>query len=91
MPEPRARSQRDVQVRAALPRRLRDPDDQQGRRGPARIVNPLHEGVRRGVYLDFAEAIGRLGRKAIEDKYGNLFDMYARITGEDPYEVPMRI
>ncbi|MEV4121254.1 fumarate reductase/succinate dehydrogenase flavoprotein subunit [Micromonospora sp. NPDC049645] len=44
-----------------------------------------------GVYLDFADAIGRLGRKAIEGKYGNLFEMYERITGEDPYEVPMRI
>jgi len=47
--------------------------------------------VRRGVYLDFADAIARLGRDAIEEKYGNLFDMYARITGENPYEVPMRI
>ncbi|MEV7430580.1 fumarate reductase/succinate dehydrogenase flavoprotein subunit [Nocardioides sp. NPDC092400] len=47
--------------------------------------------VRRGVYLDFADAIGRMGRKAVETKYGNLFDMYARITGEDPYETPMRI
>ncbi|MGY0004425.1 fumarate reductase/succinate dehydrogenase flavoprotein subunit [Micromonospora sp. I033] len=44
-----------------------------------------------GVYLDFADAIKRLGRKAIEAKYGNLFEMYERITGEDPYEVPMRI
>ncbi|SCL48257.1 succinate dehydrogenase subunit A [Micromonospora citrea] len=44
-----------------------------------------------GVYLDFADAINRLGRKAIEAKYGNLFQMYERITGEDPYEVPMRI
>ncbi|MFF5173129.1 fumarate reductase/succinate dehydrogenase flavoprotein subunit [Micromonospora sp. NPDC000089] len=44
-----------------------------------------------GVYLDFADAIGRLGRPAIEAKYGNLFEMYERITGEDPYEVPMRI
>src|SRR5690349_8571472 len=44
-----------------------------------------------GVYLDFADAIERLGRPAIEAKYGNLFDMYARITGEDPYQVPMRI
>jgi succinate dehydrogenase / fumarate reductase, flavoprotein subunit len=44
-----------------------------------------------GVYLDFAHAIERMGRKAIEDKYGNLFDMYAQITGEDPYQVPMRI
>ncbi|GAA5148049.1 fumarate reductase/succinate dehydrogenase flavoprotein subunit [Nocardioides marinquilinus] len=56
-----------------------------------RGVGPEVEGVRRGVYLDFAEAIDRLGRPAIEAKYGNLFDMYARITGEDPYEVPMRI
>ena len=56
-----------------------------------RGVGPEIDGVRRGVYLDFEEAIGRLGRKAIEDKYGNLFDMYAQITGEDPYEVPMRI
>ncbi|MFV0459954.1 MAG: fumarate reductase/succinate dehydrogenase flavoprotein subunit [Actinomycetales bacterium] len=47
--------------------------------------------VRRGVYLDFADAISRLGRPAVEAKYGNLFDMYARITGENPYEVPMRI
>ncbi|HEX4394422.1 MAG TPA: fumarate reductase/succinate dehydrogenase flavoprotein subunit, partial [Mycobacterium sp.] len=44
-----------------------------------------------GVYLDFADAIERLGRPAIEARYGNLFDMYARITAEDPYEVPMRI
>ena len=40
-----------------------------------------------GVYLDFADAMQRLGRPAIEAKYGNLFDMYAQITGEDPYEV----
>ncbi|NUT20791.1 MAG: succinate dehydrogenase (quinone) flavoprotein subunit, partial [Hamadaea sp.] len=44
-----------------------------------------------GVYLDFADAIQRLGRAAVEAKYGNLFEMYQRITGEDPYEVPMRI
>ncbi|MEV0037102.1 fumarate reductase/succinate dehydrogenase flavoprotein subunit [Streptomyces sp. NPDC050804] len=44
-----------------------------------------------GVYLDFADAIARLGRKAVEEKYGNLFEMYERITAEDPYEVPMRI
>jgi len=56
-----------------------------------RGVGPEVEGVRRGVYLDFAEATERLGKKAIEEKYGNLFDMYARITGEDPYTVPMRI
>ena len=47
--------------------------------------------VRRGVYLDFSDAINRLGRDAVEKKYGNLFDMYAQITGENPYEVPMRI
>ncbi len=44
-----------------------------------------------GVYLDFAESIGRLGRKAIAERYGNLFEMYEKITGEDPYSVPMRI
>jgi succinate dehydrogenase / fumarate reductase, flavoprotein subunit len=44
-----------------------------------------------GVYLDFADAIQRLGRDVIEERYGNLFEMYQRITGEDPYEVPMRI
>jgi succinate dehydrogenase / fumarate reductase flavoprotein subunit len=47
--------------------------------------------MRNGVYLDFAEAIGRDGRATIEAKYGNLFQMYERITGEDPYGVPMRI
>ncbi|MCW2840788.1 MAG: fumarate reductase/succinate dehydrogenase flavoprotein subunit [Aeromicrobium sp.] len=44
-----------------------------------------------GVYLDFAEAIERLGLPAVKAKYGNLFDMYAQITGENPYETPMRI
>jgi len=44
-----------------------------------------------GVYLDFADSIRRLGRHAIEERYGNLFEMYERITGEDPYKVPMRI
>ncbi len=47
--------------------------------------------VRRGVYLDFAEVIKRIGKDAVAAKYGNLFDMYAQITAEDPYEVPMRI
>ncbi len=47
--------------------------------------------MRNGVYLDFADAIGRLGRDTIEARYGNLFEMYERITDEDPYEVPMRI
>jgi succinate dehydrogenase / fumarate reductase flavoprotein subunit len=44
-----------------------------------------------GVYLDFASAIQRLGRRVIEERYGNLFEMYERITGEDCYKVPMRI
>jgi succinate dehydrogenase / fumarate reductase, flavoprotein subunit len=44
-----------------------------------------------GVYLDFRDAIQRLGRSVIEERYGNLFDMYSNITGEDPYQVPMRI
>jgi succinate dehydrogenase flavoprotein subunit len=44
-----------------------------------------------GVYLDFADAIARLGRPAVEAGYGNLFEMYQQITGENPYEVPMRI
>ncbi len=45
----------------------------------------------RGVYLDFADAIQRLGRKMIEERYANLFEMYHDITAEDPYETPMRI
>ncbi|MCX6834571.1 MAG: fumarate reductase/succinate dehydrogenase flavoprotein subunit [candidate division Zixibacteria bacterium] len=44
-----------------------------------------------GVYLDFADAIKRLGKEVIKERYGNLFDMYQRITDEDPYAVPMRI
>jgi succinate dehydrogenase / fumarate reductase flavoprotein subunit len=52
-----------------------------------RGVGPL----KNGVYLDFADAIDRLGRHVIEERYGNLFQMYERITGEDPYVVPMRI
>ena len=50
-------------------------------------VGPLNNGV----FLDFADAINRLGRDTIADRYGNLFDMYERITGENPYERPMRI
>jgi succinate dehydrogenase / fumarate reductase flavoprotein subunit len=44
-----------------------------------------------GVYLDLADAIKRLGEDTIRERYGNLFDMYERITGENPYKVPMRI
>jgi len=50
-------------------------------------VGPLANGV----FLDFADAIGRLGADVVGERYGNLFDMYARITGENPYETPMRI
>ena len=52
-----------------------------------RGVGPL----KNGVYLDFADAIGRVGQHVIEERYGNLFEMYERITDEDPYHVPMRI
>ena len=47
--------------------------------------------IHNGVYLDFADAINRLGRATIEQRYGNLFEMYAKITGDDPYKAPMRI
>ncbi len=50
-------------------------------------VGPLQNGV----YLDFKSAIDRLGKDVIEERYGNLFEMYERITDENPYEVPMRI
>ena len=52
-----------------------------------RGVGPL----KNGVFLDFEDAIGRDGKSTIEAKYGNLFDIYANITGEDPYTRPMRI
>jgi succinate dehydrogenase / fumarate reductase, flavoprotein subunit len=67
---------RDVASRAAK----REVDNGRG-------VGPL----KNGVYLDFQSAIERLGRKTIEERYGNLFEMYERITDEDPYKVPMRI
>jgi succinate dehydrogenase / fumarate reductase flavoprotein subunit len=44
-----------------------------------------------GVYLDFRDAVERLGRAGVGERYGNLFEMYERITGENPYDVPMRI
>jgi succinate dehydrogenase / fumarate reductase flavoprotein subunit len=47
--------------------------------------------TKRGVYLDFADSIRRLGRDVIAARYGNLFEMYERITDENPYQVPMRI
>ena len=50
-------------------------------------VGPL----KNGVYLDFADAISRLGKDVVKERYGNLFDMYERIAGENPYDMPMRI
>jgi succinate dehydrogenase / fumarate reductase flavoprotein subunit len=47
--------------------------------------------IKNGVYLDFAESIGRLGESTVFERYGNLFDMYERITDENPMKVPMRI
>src|SRR5215510_2712989 len=44
-----------------------------------------------GVFLDFSDVFKRLGAQKIAERYGNLFEMYERITGEDPYKVPMRI
>jgi len=60
----------------------------------AKIVTDEGRGVGptgKAVYLDFRDAIKRDGRQTISEKYGNLFDMYENITGDDPYEVPMRI
>ncbi|MDK1019366.1 MAG: fumarate reductase/succinate dehydrogenase flavoprotein subunit [Actinomycetota bacterium] len=67
---------RDVASRSAM----RMLDENKG-------VGPL----KNGVYLDFSSAIDRLGKARIEERYGNLFEMYERITDEDPYTVPMRI
>ncbi|MDJ0664004.1 MAG: fumarate reductase/succinate dehydrogenase flavoprotein subunit [Acidimicrobiia bacterium] len=67
---------RDIASRAAM--RMIEED---------RGVGPL----KNGVYLDFSDAINRLGKDVIEARYGNLFEMYERITDENPYEVPMRI
>jgi succinate dehydrogenase / fumarate reductase flavoprotein subunit len=52
-----------------------------------RGVGPL----KNGVYLDFSDAIKRLGKDVVAERYGNLFEMYERIAGENPYDVPMRI
>jgi succinate dehydrogenase / fumarate reductase flavoprotein subunit len=66
-------------------RRAKDMCDQ------GRGVGPEVNGQRRGVYLDFSSAVERLGQPMVAERYGNLFEMYERITGEDPYKVPMRI
>jgi succinate dehydrogenase / fumarate reductase flavoprotein subunit len=68
------------------------PRDVASRASKAMIDEDLGVGPRRnGVYLDFAEAIERLGVETIRGRYGNLFQMYERITADDPYRVPMRI
>ncbi|MFZ9274622.1 MAG: fumarate reductase/succinate dehydrogenase flavoprotein subunit, partial [Ilumatobacteraceae bacterium] len=62
-------------------------------RAAKRLVDKGH-GVgplKNGVNLDFSAAISRLGRDVVEERYGNLFEMYERIAGEDPYKTPMRI
>jgi len=62
-------------------------------RAAKRLVDKGH-GVgplKNGVYLDFSAAVSRLGRETVEERYGNLFEMYERIAGEDPYSMPMRI
>src|SRR4051812_45497893 len=56
-----------------------------------RGVGPLVGDFRRGVYLDFTDALKRMSADAVAEKYGNLLDMYQRITGENPYEAPVRI
>ena len=56
-----------------------------------RGVGPMVGDLRRGVYLDFSDALSRMTEAQVAEKYGNLFDIYQRITGESPYEVPMRI
>ena len=56
-----------------------------------RGVGPKVGDQRRGVYLDFSDAIERFGRNTIAERYGNLFEMYERITGDNPYQTPMRI
>lgn len=68
------------------------PRDVASRQAKFRVDEGLGVGsTRQAVYLDFADAIKRLGKSAISEKYGNLFAMYEKITGEDPYTRPMRI
>jgi succinate dehydrogenase / fumarate reductase flavoprotein subunit len=68
------------------------PRDIASRRAKEAVDSGRGVGVRKnGVYLDFRDAIQRLGESVIAERYGNLFDMYERITGESPYSVPMRI
>jgi len=67
------------------------PRDVASRQAKYRVDEGRGVGGKEAVYLDFRDAIKRLGKKTISERYGNLFDMYEKITGENPYEVPMRI
>jgi len=67
------------------------PRDVASRRAKDMCDAGLGVGGGHAVYLDFRDAIGRLGASGVAERYGNLFEMYERITGEDPYQVPMRI
>jgi succinate dehydrogenase / fumarate reductase flavoprotein subunit len=67
------------------------PRDIASRQAKFRIDEGKGVNGQEAVYLDFRDAIARLGKKAISERYGNLFDIYAKITGENPYEVPMKI
>src|SRR5665213_1560272 len=80
-PTPRPSSHTSLAARDAMSRAAKEVCDEGRGVGPGG----------RGVYLDFADAIRRLGVDTIAERYGNLFEMYQRITDEKPYEVPMRI
>jgi len=67
------------------------PRDVASRRAKAMCDDGLGVGGGHQVYLDFRDAVQRLGATGVAERYGNLFEMYQRITGEDPYQVPMRI
>lgn len=68
------------------------PRDIASRAAQAEIVAGRGVGpLKNSVYLDFRDALSRVGREVIEERYGNLFEMYHDATGEDPYTVPMRI
>ena len=88
-PRTSATTTSNASTRASATSRPRDISSRAAKRAvdSGRGVGPK----KNGVYLDFADAIGRLGKDVISQRYGNLFDMYERITGEDPYTVPMRI
>lgn len=67
------------------------PRDVASRQAKYRVDEGRGVGGKEAVYLDFRDSIQRLGKSAISERYGNLFEMYEKITGENPYQVPMRI